>query len=859
MVAWICLRLRRDLKSKLVLVALVTAVVIVAGAVVGGVFGARAAKSADPSKVISVAPGSGSSGPPEPPGSVILAHKETQVAMWCKEEKRVTTDHLVVFQDTTGRLVVTETYKNVAESFRLDSQVTGLPKPLLGSPIRIQQFGDSTKPDLHMFYIDDKRRLRHVIRAAPADGKGKWTLDTAFSAESSDDGAHIDLVEGRALSAMQLPGIPNGDATAMAVLYHVDEKNNTLGVLRSESPLNSTAWTFQKVFVHSPETEKRDRADKVDFQENSSGLLAMAALRDAAMLNVGRRESLKAITLPAVRIVWDISRKSNGSGVGLEDCVVQSPRDAQDCWGPSLQYEADGISDDTLQKKVQDAPKPLQLALVNTDRQSDDLSFVIGMLDGDGHYWETFWEDLKCTSYKELSSDTVKGSLHGVEISSFAPMKNVLLLGLRNGTLLQLQRKCSWWTDSCKDEKIWSIIGPLPYFASHKLGIVCFDIVATDLEHSSTADDVVNPRSRGVSHIVPRNVYRAVSLVTVAILPIKFFDKHNDEQLNKLDVKHRCGAADGSALSNKSNVASVFVGNKETESGLHRRLVLWQDDHSDIVVSEWASNGKSQYLLVDKLRSSALPQPKHGTPLAAATSDKGIVHIIYLDTQDTLTHAFETTAGKWTAGSLGTSSDPITASTASLLSATWHKSEQGVAFLAVAYVSADGKVSLALASEPEGTPKWATFDAAPLAHSVAGQTEPVCLAVTGDWQGSSGASSPAMFVVVQGDKGLSGWECTTDRWPPPKAKMQCTQVNATLQDNEASYILLALSAEGNIEESRISPAVSRKTGRGIHTNVAFRAMGTTDEGFVFAASMDNVYVYSLNQESGEWTYRGTLL
>ena len=342
-------------------------------------------------------------------------------------------------------------------------------------------------------------------------------------------------------------------------------------------------------------------------------------------------------------------------------------------------------------------------------------------------------------------------------------------------------------------------------------------------------------------------------------------------------------------------MAAVFVDVKDAK--LQRRVVLWQDDQGELVVTEWDAGGKSQYRLVDKLGPSALPPPKHGTPLAAVASDKGIVHVVFLDAEHVLTHVFEASPGEWTEGRVDPAAARIAASMGSPLSATWHQSKQGVKFLVVAYVTAEGRIRLALASDPDGDAKWETFPAAPLAHTVTGQTISTSLAVTGDGTDPSAKATPIIYMALEDDTGLSGYECVTDHWQSPPVEMRCSQTQRTEQGelpsrgelqhiltlfpdgmdipttqsppprqitwirlgDKAGYILLALSTDGAILERRIAPGKSREKGRGIRGDVEFRAIGATDEGYVFAASKENVYIYRREQKSGDWIAQGRLL
>lgn len=486
-----CSRVRQALKSKLALACLAAATLIVAGAVVGGIFGVKAAShkiqtQGEPNGGSAQNPQPGRPQPGNPqtgnPQSGALAHNASQLAVWCQPGSNGTpTDHVIAFQDTTGTIVITETYKGATETYRLETQVARLPKPLLSTPIRIQPFGEA--PDLHMFYLDDQRLVRHVTRVGGGSGKGKWALDTAFSTDGSGKSTQIYLAEGRALSTVATPMIKDGDPSALVVLYYEKEKNNTLGILRREAPFNQTQWTFQRAYVHEPAAKSLQGTPSVHFEHDSSGLQSTVYLPTYPTKLAGNSTgssteatdgTLVEAIVPTIHILWDVSTQGNAGGIALEHCVPSSTTWDQQCWSTTLSYlgkAAQGVPrpsmslttrvDEYLRKKVRDAQKPLQIADLDLESEPDKVISVTGFLDGGGRYWEMYWKQENCTAAMDLSPETVRGPLDGLEFSSFAFMQDLILFALRNGTLLLLRRECSWWTGFCKDSKVWSVVGPL--------------------------------------------------------------------------------------------------------------------------------------------------------------------------------------------------------------------------------------------------------------------------------------------------------------------------------------------------------------------------------------------------------------
>ncbi|UNI17553.1 hypothetical protein JDV02_003886 [Purpureocillium takamizusanense] len=402
----------RRLKSKLLLGCLAAAVLVIAGAVVGAVLGLRATRKTARAR-----------------DTGALAHAASQLGAWSQTAADGTLDHAVAFQDTTGALVVVECHGNVSEAFALASRVPRLPSPLLGTPIRIQPFGEA--PDLHVFYLDERRLIQHVVRAG--DGRGAWILDDAFSTDGPGDGAQAYVADGRALAVMTTPAEAHEQHPAMAVLYWDEQKNNTLGLLRREAPFDQTRWTFQRVQLENGAKSM-----------GSPGLLAGLALGtyEEMAANASTYVSAGNAVVATIRILWD------ADGVALETCVPSGTPYAQQCWSRAVTY-----SDEHLRDRVRDAPKPLQMAELVLDNEPDRRASVTGFLGG-GRYWEAYWRDDNCTAAMDLHLADGLGDLAG-----FAFMQSRIVLALRNGTLVQL-RRCPWWTGACGDE-VFTVMGAM--------------------------------------------------------------------------------------------------------------------------------------------------------------------------------------------------------------------------------------------------------------------------------------------------------------------------------------------------------------------------------------------------------------
>lgn len=233
-------------------------------------------------------------------------------------------------------------------------------------------------------------------------------------------------------------------------------------------------------------------------------------------------------------------------------------------------------------------------------------------------------------------------------------------------------------------------------------------------------------------------------------------------------------------LSGKSQLASAYVNNSKPK--LHRRLLVWQDDKSDLIATEWSGSGKVHYRVRDKL-GSWVPQAKHGTPLAVAASDSGTIHVFFLDTRDTITHLYETAVGDWKTGTVQNEGRPIVVAKFSALSAALHQSTKDTQLLVVAYEGAGEELRLAVNHEPKEETDWDVVDVTTLSQSVAGQFDSPCFSLAGDWQsiGGTEASHQRLLMAVLGDDGVVAWECSVDFFEPPVTRPECRQLNDTFQ------------------------------------------------------------------------------
>ncbi|RDA93753.1 hypothetical protein CP533_0202 [Ophiocordyceps camponoti-saundersi (nom. inval.)] len=328
-------------------------------------------------------------------------------------------------------------------------------------------------------------------------------------------------------------------------------------------------------------------------------------------------------------------------------------------------------------------------------------------------------------------------------------------------------------------------------------------------------------------------------------------------------------------VSEKSQLASVYLDNEQAK--LRRRLLVWQDEKSDLIITDWSVGNKTHYRLRDQLRSS-IPDARVGTPLAMAGSSSGSVHLFFLDTQNALSHVFQTGTGLWERSSLSKSNGPIFAADSSPLSASWHRIKNGMDVLVVAYASSQ-ELRLAMTDKPAADSTWLDVDVASLPGAVPGQEGKPRFAVAGDWRTRAGSQPLLMAVLVE--DGLFAYECFIGTWPP-ESSTPCRQTSS-LQDEKGrnpaaaptpkqlSWIrlggspdgydfgLISLGEDGFISEDLVGAGLSRKAGQGFDTKMAVRGISATEEAVLFAAAGDDVYIYRQRTDDGTWKAEGQLM
>ena len=298
----------------------VTMILVIAAAIVGGILGSRAIAGGPPSD----SPDSritGTSGA----GELVeaLVNNGSQLATWFMPRPQAVGDQsalisqFLIFQDATGGLVVSEWYQDKLESYRLEQHLANLPKPVLGSQIQVISFGKAA--DLHIFYLDDKQVLRHLIRLTGQDSKVQWKLDPAFAT----DGLKQQVASGLVLSASVLPLLDNGTSDGLlGVLYWNGAKKNSFTLMTTTKSDALSGWSSMEVPI-DPDPDQQAQ----ELQDGSKGIVMVPIA-----VNIFGGNTPEGKLEPGVRIITDLSNKDHPASIGFVDCVLQRPDLKKQCW-----------------------------------------------------------------------------------------------------------------------------------------------------------------------------------------------------------------------------------------------------------------------------------------------------------------------------------------------------------------------------------------------------------------------------------------------------------------------------------------------------------------------------------------------
>ncbi|POR38681.1 Uncharacterized protein TPAR_01117 [Tolypocladium paradoxum] len=453
-----CAPIHRPLtRRKLIIIGSVVLILVLIGAIVGGVLGSKAAADGAPPD-----PGSpNSSGSPQSPGSPgagepveAFVKNGTQIATWFMAKPPAASDHrslmnqLLIFQDATGDFVVSEWYQDKPDSYQLDQRLANLPKPLLGSQIRPVSFGKAD--DLHVFYLDEKQLLRHIVRVTGQDSKVQWKLDPAFSA----DGPERHVASGLLVSAAAMPLLDNGTSDGLlGVVYWNGAKQNAFTLLTTPNPDGKSAWSSMEVpIISNPDQEVQG------LQAGSTGVVVLPRA-----VTVRGGDTPDGKLEPGARMIWDLSNKNHSTSLGFVDCAFGRPDLKSPCWPVAdITWQ-----DDTAHNRLLSAPKPLQISKIDIQQDQWGMpgSYLLGILDGAGQYMESFWSGNNCTGSEVLSGANMLAPsfvpFNEYNFSSFDKTKDGLIFAAPNGTLLQVGRECAWWIGSCGNTKVWSFLSSL--------------------------------------------------------------------------------------------------------------------------------------------------------------------------------------------------------------------------------------------------------------------------------------------------------------------------------------------------------------------------------------------------------------
>lgn len=291
-------------RSIAVLAAVLTAVLVV-GAIVGAIVGSRAARAKG-----SPHPPMTSGLPKNNPGNedsvTLLAGARSQLATWLPEKSAPeTVGRLLVFQDADGDLAISQWHKDKVETYRLRRRLADLPKPLLGAPLRLLPFGRQN--DLHLFYLDQDRLLRHLMRPGGGASDQPWQIDSTFS----QDGPQRRQAQGYCLATAVFPALDgrSGDGF-LAVLYWNGDGQNSFTMLTAGNPDQKTRWVSTTIVLSAPAAESNQ---SLRLQHDSPGLLLLPKSTTSAAGEL----------VPSLRVIWDLANETHSSSLGFFDCEMR--------------------------------------------------------------------------------------------------------------------------------------------------------------------------------------------------------------------------------------------------------------------------------------------------------------------------------------------------------------------------------------------------------------------------------------------------------------------------------------------------------------------------------------------------------
>lgn len=242
-----------------------------------------------------------------------------------------------------------------------------------------------------------------------------------------------------------------------------------------------------------------------------------------------------------------------------------------------------------------------------------------------------------------------------------------------------------------------------------------------------------------------------------------------------------------SSISTLSHLASSYsdVGDREK----HRRILLWQDTDSELIAEEWSTSGRARYRVSDSL---GYVEAKEGSPLAAATDISGVIHVFYLNTENIVSHIFETSVGTWKKGRMANDGASITADEMTRLSATVYRNSAGVnsaPAVVLSYQNSYRELRLAISDNPANESTWSIVDAPSLVRDpapIVGLSHRLGHTVINsylDTGSDADDDQETITMAVEGENEILPWKCAIDIRSRLDKSTRCWWLNATTGGN----------------------------------------------------------------------------
>ncbi|KAK2593642.1 hypothetical protein QQS21_008646 [Conoideocrella luteorostrata] len=367
----------------------------------------------------------------------IIPHKNTQIAVsQFIGGKADTVRLLVVFQNDAGDLAVFEERQQQTTAYLLATQLAGLPKPAEGSPVRAVSFGEDQT--IHVFYLDQDRYIRHVIRAQAITGQASWQLDPDFV----KDGARSHFSGYYFATTIFRPIAPSSGANILGLLFWAGDKSNELRIIQTHHPNTGASWSTSRALIPAPKETEGD---------------AHIVASSVELLSLLQPTPDKPPRYMA-RFIRDYSPQPHPDSISTIDCAFDKVESDLSC-GVRSQIWKNGED----RKVMIETPKPLKLAKVDTTLNPTKLlnQSIVAIIDESGEYEELFWEGAHITVRRSFPALRTGEPQRKCKFSQLASTERGMLFFTSCGNIVEFERTCAWWLRPCDDNKSWRFVSTL--------------------------------------------------------------------------------------------------------------------------------------------------------------------------------------------------------------------------------------------------------------------------------------------------------------------------------------------------------------------------------------------------------------